>query len=406
MTAQQAKVSKTQITKADIVIAGAGLVGALAALVLSRHFPQWTVVLIDPETGTPHQDPRTIALALRSQQVLEELGVWADIAGATSIEHIHISDSTGSGSSTLHADKEQVASLGYVAQASAIQGALASACNKQTGVQWLKGSFIEHLVATDSCQQLHLNSGAIIEAKLLIVTDGSQSPTRAKLGINMNTTVYGQTAIAGFIDTDKFHNQTAYERFTPEGPLALLPCGPKRFALIWCAEAATVKHLLALPEDEFRHRAQKLFGSRAGYFVKSERAGAFPLSLMVAQRFVGHRFAVIGNAAHTLHPVAGQGYNLGVRDVLVLKQVLSQLPSAAQDPGDLTVLSQYEALRKPDYQQVQTFTDSLVRLFSSDQSCLSFSRRCGLKVLRMVPVLAKPIAQKAMGFGAQETLWR
>lgn len=398
--------TKAQTTAADIVIAGAGLVGALTALVLARQFPQWNVVLLDPATGTPKQDPRTIALALRSQQMLEELGVWQHIQGATNIEHIHISDSTGPGSATLHAEKEQVASLGYVVQASGIQAALSGACEQQTGLEWLKGTFIERIVATDQHKQLHLNNGAVLNTKLLIVTDGSQSPTRAKLGIEMNTTVYGQTAIAGFIETEKSHNQIAYERFTPQGPLALLPCGPKRFALIWCAEATTVKNLLELPEHEFRHQAQELFGSRAGFFVKSERAGAFPLNLSVAQRFVGHRFVVIGNAAHTLHPVAGQGYNLGLRDILVLKQVLEQLPSPATDPGDLALLKQYEALRKADYRHVQTFTDSLVRLFSSDQICISFTRRCGLKALRIVPVLAKPLAQKAMGFGAQETLWR
>lgn len=388
--------------KADIVIAGAGLVGALTALVLARSFPHWQVVLLDPQSGTPKQDPRTIALALRTQQVLQELGVWAEVAGATSIEHIHISDSTGPGSATLHAAKEKVASLGYVAQATAIQAGLATACNKESSIDWRQGTFIENIVATDHGQQLQLNNGDVLDARLLVATDGSQSPTRTQLGIQMNTTAYGQTAIAGFIETDQSHNQTAYERFTPEGPLALLPCGPKRFALVWCAEAATVKNLLALPENEFRHRAQALFGSRAGYFVKSERAGAFPLHLSVAQRFIGHRYVVMGNACHTLHPVAGQGYNLGVRDVLVLKQVLAQ----AQDPGDAAVLSDYEKLRKPDYGQVQTFTDSLVRLFSSSDPCTSFTRRCGLKAMRIVPVLAKPIAQKAMGFGAQETLWR
>ncbi|HLV48200.1 MAG TPA: FAD-dependent monooxygenase [Aliidiomarina sp.] len=388
--------------KADIVIAGAGLVGALTALVLARGFPHWHVVLLDPQTGTPRQDPRTIALALRTQQVLCELGVWADVSGATSIKHIHISDSTGPGSASLHAAKEKVDSLGYVAQATAIQAALGAACSKEPSIEWLQGACIENIVATDHSQQLHLNNGQVLDTRLLIVTDGSQSPTRTKLGIQMDTTAYGQTAIAGFIETEQSHNQVAYERFTPEGPLALLPCGPKQFALVWCAKTATANNLLALPEDEFRHRAQELFGSRAGYFVTSERAGAFPLNLSVAQRFIGHRFAVIGNACHTLHPVAGQGYNLGVRDVLVLKQVLAN----AQDPGDMAVLNTYEARRKPDYRHVQTFTDSLVRLFSSSDPCASITRRCGLKAMRIVPVLAKPIAQKAMGFGAQETLWR
>lgn len=387
---------------AEIAIAGAGLVGALTALMLAQRFPQWRVVLIDPAQGLPKQDPRTLALALRSQMALAELQVWQQISSATPIEHIHISDSTGPGSATLHASKEGVQSLGYVVQAADVQQALAQACEAQTNIDWRRGESIQQVQAATDASVLTLTSGAQVSARLLVVTDGSHSPTRSLLGVGMQSKSYGQTAIAGFIETDTAHQQTAYERFTAEGPLALLPFGPRRYALIWCAKADTVQELMALPEDDFRHKAQALFGSRAGYFTGSERVGFFPLSLAVAERFIGHRFAVIGNACHTLHPVAGQGYNLGVRDALVLKQVLEQ----SNDPGEAATLQQYAELRRKDYQHVQTFTDSLVNVFSTAEPCVSFARRCGLKSLRILPTLATPLAQKAMGFGAQETLWR
>lgn len=386
----------------DIAIAGAGLVGALTALMLAQRFPHWRIALIDPAQGLPKQDPRTLALALRSQMALSDLQVWHQITSATPIEHIHISDSTGPGSATLHANKEGVESLGYVVQAADVQQALAQACEAQANIDWLRGESIQQVQAHTEATTVTLTSGAHLTARLLLVTDGSHSPTRSLLGVNMQSKCYGQTAIAGFIETDTAHQNTAYERFTDEGPLALLPFGPRRYALIWCAKADTVQQLMALPEDEFRHRAQALFGSRAGYFTGSERVGSFPLSLAVAERFVGHRFAIMGNACHTLHPVAGQGYNLGVRDALALKQVLELY----QDPGDLAALQHYEALRRKDYQHVQTFTDSLVNVFSTAEPCVSFARRCGLKSLRMLPSLATPLAQKAMGFGAQETLWR
>lgn len=388
--------------KADIVIAGAGLVGTLAALVLARRFPSWQVVLLDPETDTPKQDPRTIALALRSQQVLADLGVWQQLATATSIRHIHISDSTGAGSTMLHAEQEQVTSLGYVVQATLLQEALTQACEQEQGIHWLKGSQINAIAAADQQQNLSLNTGQQLAAKLLVVSDGSCSPTREKLGVPMQVSSYQQTALAGFLYTDKAHQETAYEHFTPDGPFALLPYGAKCFALIWCAQAAQVKNLLAMPEMAFRHQAQALFGSRAGYFTGSERVGAFPLSLAFAQHFVGHRYLVLGNACHTLHPVAGQGYNLGVRDVLALEQVLAQ----TSDPGTLSVLQQYEQLRQCDYQQITQFTDTLVKLFSNQNPLLSAARRNGIAALRCVPFLAKPLTQKAMGFGAQETLWR
>lgn len=457
-----------------IVIVGAGLVGALAALALRREQPDTHITLLDASQDEPRQDPRTLALALRSQQYLAELGIWEQVGekAVTPIQHIHISDATGPGSAPLSAEREGVPALGYVVQAQQVQTALNQCLLADRSIEWRRGVQVAAVEAFDtgnyihlnitnskkstknqsktgestqnsnhdiqmnitgakkaaeniqmnmSCTQksnsdIHLNISEVLEADLVLVTDGSQSATRNHFGIALQQQDYQQMALAGFIESDKPHQGVAYERFTEQGPMALLPCrGPSDapdtyqnsrnlFALVLCAESTRMQELKAMSEVDFRHHAQQLFGTRAGYFKSSQRLGAFPLQFAYAERFVGHHFAVLGNACHTLHPVAGQGYNLGIRDVIALARVLRE---AASDGTDImNALNQYQQNRLADYRTITTFTDSLVHLFSNSIQPLSFARRCGLKSMRIFPALAKPVARKAMGFGVERSRWR
>lgn len=386
-----------------IAIAGAGLVGAFAALALSRARPDWQVVLLDPEPGVPRQDPRTLALALRSFLALEEAGVISLLNNAdfTPIQTIHVSDTTGPGRAQMKAATEGVPALGYVLEARYLQQALAKAC-EASAVVWRKGVRIQSIESMPTHQQLTLSDNSELAADLLVVTDGTQSPTRSLLGIDVTQQHYPQQALAGFIEVDRPHEQIAYERFTEQGPMALLPCGQRRFALVWCAQPERMSALMALDDDGFLSAAQQRFGGRAGRFVKATRQGSFPLSMRWAERMLAHRTVLIGNACHALHPVAGQGYNLGVRDVLALVQHLNY----CDDPGAIAVLNAYSEQRQPDYQGVRLFTDGLVGLFSNDQALLSAGRRTGLAALSGFSCLGSLLAQKAMGFGAQESLWR
>lgn len=404
--------------KPHIVIVGAGLVGALAAKALHDAMPSAAITLLDAAPEGARQDPRTLALALRSQQYLAQLGIWQALAqepkhAVTPIQHIHISDATGPGSAPLHAANEGVDALGYVVQAQQVQDALDRMLQHCSTVQKRNGVEVTRVQANASGNRLELSDGSQLQANLLLVTDGSMSSTRALLGVQMRQFDYAQHALAGFIETDRPHQFTAYERFTEQGPMALLPCsGHKRFALVWCATPNEMARLKALPEVEFRHHAQHLFGNRAGYFTHSERLGTFPLHFAYAERFVGHHFAVLGNACHTLHPVAGQGYNLGIRDVIALVNTVRA--HEQREIGSVMQLSAYQQARRADYQTITQFTDGLVHLFSNNIKPLSFARRCGLKALRIIPSLAKPVAQKAMGFGAgksaeksaESSIWR
>lgn len=393
----------------DIVIAGAGLVGALTAIALAKQHPHWRIALIDPQDGTPYQDARGLALALRTQEILKQVGAWQGLDAATPIQTIHISDATGSGHAYMTAKQEGVERLGVVAQASDIQHSLSQVCQQLTNIDWLTSSRIQAIKSLADKQKLTVITQTAekkqkqhVSCQLLVITDGSQSPTRELLGIRMQTQDYGQSALAGFIELEKDHGYTAYERFTPEGPFALLPYGPKRFTLIWCVHRDRVADYLQMSEADFLAAAQAMAGEHVGRFVASSRAGAFPLYLGFAERFIGHRTLILGNACHTLHPVAGQGYNLGVRDVVGLCQATRFQP----DPGTTDVLLQYQMLRQKDYHYIKNFTHSLVHLFSNSHAGVSFARRTGLEAMRVFPILTKPLAQKAMGFGAMESLWR
>ena len=235
----------------------------------------------------------------------------------------------------------------------------------------------------------------------MLSCDGSASHMRKLLGVQERVSDYQQVAIAGEIELAKSHENFAYERFTPEGPMALLPLGQRKFSLVWCGSPEKINTLMALSDEDFLTAAQAQFGSRAGRFVKAARFAAFPLQLLIVDRFVGYRWLLLGNACHTLHPVAGQGYNLGVRDVLALAERLRH----ASDPGATHLLSAYAASRTEDYKAITGFTDGLVHIFSSDNGLASYARRSGLKGLRLCKLVQRQVAERAMGLGVEQARW-
>ncbi|MFU8784536.1 FAD-dependent monooxygenase [Aliidiomarina sp.] len=389
----------------DIAIAGGGLTGCLAALVMHRRFPQANIVLIDQQNGTPQQDPRGLALALRTQQVLAEYGVWqGELAKSPAIQHIHVSDANSPGSTMLHAQQEGIDALGYVAMAGLLQQELSNACARastagnQTGsFEHLQGTAVASLAAENTAMQLKLSDGQELAAKLLVVAEGSNSPTRAMLGVQMQREAYAQVAVAARVEYAQQHGNVAYERFTAEGPAALLPQGSKHAALVWCMHPERAAALQQQNDADRTRAVQDIFGAAPGRIVNCEYQATFPLQLAMAERFIGHRSVIIGNACHTLHPVAGQGYNLGVRDILDLAKYIS-----AEDAGAMAGLNAYQQQRQRDYAEIIGLTHGLVAVFSNQDTLWRNIRSKGLYALRSCSLLSKPLMRKAMGF---RTLW-
>lgn len=384
-------------TQVDIAIAGGGLTGCLLALVLQRQLPNASVLLLDQQNGTPRQDPRGLALALRTQQVLAEYGVWqGDLLQSAAIQHIHVSDANAPGSTRMSASQEAVPALGYVAMAGALQQQLSRACSEAKVEHW-QGVHVQALQASGNAQHITLNNGKQVNARLLVVAEGSQSPTRELLGMRMREHSYEQVAVAAHISLAQGHQNVAYERFTAYGPAALLPLGQREAALVWCMQTEQARHFASLTAADQTRAVQEIFGAAPGRISACQYQAAFPLSLAMAERFIGHRSVVIGNACHTLHPVAGQGYNLGVRDILDLAQFINP-----QDPGAILGLNRYQQQREHDYRQIISLTHGLVALFSNQEAHLRAGRSAGLFALRSCSILSKPLMRKAMGF---RTLW-
>lgn len=381
----------------DIAIAGGGLTGCLTALVLQRKFPSAKIVLLDQQQGLAQQDPRGLALALRTQQVLAEHGVWqGDLLKSPAIQHIHVSDANSPGTTTMHASKEGLSALGYVAMAGALQQELSNRC-AEAAFEHVQGVQVTSINAENSALVLGLSDEQQIAAKLVVVAEGSNSATRAKLGIAMQQQTYPQVAVAAKVRFAKQNQNWAYERFTAEGPAALLPQGTQEAALVWCMHPENAQQLQTANAAAQVRAVQDIFGAAPGRIAEVNYQATFPLQLAMAERFIGYRAVVLGNACHTLHPVAGQGYNLGVRDILDLAANIK-----ANDFGAAEGLNCYQALRERDYAEIVGLTHGLVAVFSNQEPLWRNLRSKGLYALRACSGLKKPLMRKAMGF---RSLW-
>jgi len=387
----------------DVVIAGGGLVGALTALLAGRARPDLRIAVIEPQAHGPVTDKRTIAVAAGTVAVLTQQGLWQQVAEqSTPIQHIHVSDRGFAGLTRLHAEQEGVTALGQVIRATALNQVLFDACQQQANIRWLAGRAVSTLAlataqvtvqVTDTEQRKNQH----LEAALVVGADGQHSRVRQSLGINQNVSDYDQVGIIAELSLAESLNGWAYERFTETGPLALLPCKGEHgaaAALVWSVRPAEAERLLALPADAFVRACQQAFGYRAGRFTGVGPRVSYPLRLQLAEQSVAHRTLLIGNASHALHPIAGQGFNLGVRDALALAHVLA---TATGDCGDYQLLRQYWALRETDYRKTIGLTEWLVHGFSNHYASFVLPRTLALRALESIPPLRHRFAEQAMG---------
>jgi len=408
----------------DVIIAGGGMVGASLAHALAGGGLRLAVVEPVPLAADvqPSYDDRAIALAYGTRRILEGLGVWPSIAPhAEPIRRVHVSDRGHFGFAHLDAPDEDAEALGYVVTArdlgAALLGPLAGAGPLGAGVGpkgdlYCPARVADFTVDANAVVVRLAPAGApfsarSVTARLLVAADGGRSAIRERLGIEQRHHAYGHHAVVANVTPSLPHEGVAYERFTATGPLALLPMTGNRCGLVWTARDADLAAVLALDDRAFLAALQERFGFRLGRFAAVGRRSHYPLALSLAETQVLDRVAIIGNAAHTVHPIAGQGFNLGIRDVATLADVLIDARRGGRDLGSLSVLEAYEAARRRDQRTVAIATDVLARLFTNPLGPLRVARNLGMTLLDLLPPAKHLLARVGMGLaGPQPRLGR
>ena len=389
----------------DVLIIGGGMVGASLACALAGQNLRIGLVEAAPFNVNEHPgyDDRSIALAQGTRRIFQTLGLWDALAlTATPIRQIHISERGGIGFAHLDSRDQGVDALGYVAEARLIGAALLAQLPTLSSVDLLCPARLEQVVikpeaAYATVHFFNEDRTVEIRARLLVAADGAQSPVREQLGIAAVRWEYGQHAVIANITPTLPHENIAYERFTAAGPIALLPMSDQRCAVVCTVNDSEVPAVMALDDADFLSLVQERFGDRLGPFVRVGRRQSYPLFLLKAREHARARVAVIGNAAHTLHPIAGQGFNLGVRDVAALAEVVAEARRSGEDIGDLRVLSRYADWRRWDQRRTIAFTDALNRLFANPLWPVRAARNLGLLAFDLCPPLKRQFARQTMG---------
>jgi 2-octaprenyl-6-methoxyphenol hydroxylase len=387
----------------DVVIAGGGMTGAMLAYALQSQTTRPLKIAIvekqpESQTKAPSQsfDSRSIALSAASVDLLASWGLWPELAPhACPISHISVSDRGHIGKVRLKAADFNRQSLGQVIEIERMGEVLYHRLAQvpATEITWYRPDQILKISQNVDALQLHLATGSVIEAKLLALCEGGDSPTRELAGIACQVQHYQQTALIANIGIAGDHQQKAFERFTTAGPLALLPLTRQRYSLVWTLSADDAARLIAAPAAEFLAELQQAFGYRAGVFQSVGERLCYPLALKTAEQASAHRLVLCGNSLHNLHPIAGQGFNLALRDLAALVHLVA----AHSDVGSYALTKAYANVRQQDMQQVVTLTDGLVRLFSNDSKLLALGRTLGLSLLHNCQPLKTVFAQQTMG---------
>ncbi len=391
------------LLEVDVAIVGGGMVGASLAAALAGSGRRLLLVESVPfgAAAQPSFDERTTALGNVSRRIFEGLGVWNDIAReAAAIRAIHVSEAGRFGFARLTAEEQSIEAFGYVVANRCIGGALWSRLSAMPELRVHAPARLEDLAVTPAgvrCTVVDQSGDAVpVGARLLVAADGAHSQIRAAAGIGAEVVDYDQVAVVANVDADRAHDGQAFERFTPAGPLAVLPRHNGGLAVIWACRPARARALLALAEDAYLAQLQAQFGWRAGRFVRVGRRSAYPLKLTRARAGMATRTVLIGNAAQALHPVAGQGFNLGLRDAAMLAEVIA---GTSGDAGAPSVLSQFIEWRARDRRGVMRFTDGLINLFGDTRPGAALMRNLGLLMFDLAPPAKNALARVSAGFG-------
>lgn len=407
-------------TPCDVLIVGGGLVGASLAACLARD-PALNIVVLEKavlpvskpggEQNTtlhPSYDARNTALANGTCHVFEQLGLWQTLREqATPILQVKVSDKGGFGRTQITAEAERVRALGYIVENRWVGTVLLEHLAGCPNVTWLAPGEVTQVQFKSTHVQVSAKVGEKalqFQSPLLVAADGAQSSTRSLLGIGSTVTPYHQTGIVTTLTPDRPHHHCAWERFTESGPLALLPQTDNRLGVTWCVETEAAEALLAADDATFLKAIQGAAGNDAGTFIKVGKRYSYPLALTLSDEQVRPNLVVLGNSAHGMHPVAGQGLNMSMRDVAALTQTLFAARELGENYGDLKWLQHYMALRGWDQNNTVHFSDKVTRLFSNANAVMSFARNSGLLMFDVLPGAKRFLARYAMGRAASTTL--
>lgn len=399
----------------EVIIVGGGMVGLSLALMLAKaniavklleaiKYPNYDDTHLVPYHSS--FDARNSALSRRSVQIYQELGLWNALQEhATPILEVHITEQGSFGKARLKAEQEKVESFGQVIENAWLGRVLLTEVRKQPLIELIDGVQVTSLTQDADWAYIEAQRGdetLSLQAKLLIAADGRDSFCRKALGIGASVHDYDQVAIVTTVQTSKPHKHVGFERFSPLGPLALLPLpGEYRRSVVWPVQKGTEGEWLGDENDQhFLDALQHTYGDRAGKFQKTGRRFSYPLSQVLAEKQAVGRVVLMGNAAHTIHPVAGQGFNLCMRDAYVLLRYLTEQVAQQADLGDAAMLQDYEKSRLTDQQRVIKFCDSVVRGYSNNNLVLKFIRNTGLVAFDTIPGIKPLVANYAMGLKA------
>ena len=383
----------------DLIIAGGGAAGLSLALATAGLGLRIAIVEArEYESLEPHPgfDARALALAKYSQQTLDSWGL--NIGGiGEPIKQIKVTDQGYVGQCQMHHHEYQLDALGYVVEMARLGWQLRERLDS-VEITWFCPDSVVELSYRQDAVTASLQSGQQIEARLLVVAEGPLGTTAKLAGAEFQHEDYQQTAIITNVQLTHAHQGVAYERFTEHGPLALLPMTKQRMSLVWTADPEHAAALMELSDADFIAQLQDACGYAPGLINQVGQKYSYPLALVTAEQHVLHRTVLIGNSAHTLHPIAGQGFNLALRDVAVLAGMLA---TASEQLGSYRWLRQYHQARQVDHQRVIQFTDGLVRVFSNRNPLLVCGRNFGLSLMAALPGVKHRLATQAMGLFGQ-----
>jgi 2-octaprenyl-6-methoxyphenol hydroxylase len=400
--------SKSQETDYDIVIAGGGMIGTSLGVALAPLNLKVAIVeaVARGAEQQPSFDDRSTALSRSSQRMFQAMGLWAEIAAAsTPIKSIHVSDKGRFGFSHIDAAQQKVEALGYVVINRVLGQVLQKAIAGVVGLDMICPGKITAVSLGDARAEVLLDEGPdtrSLTCKLLVAADGANSAVRDMIGISATRVDYGQWAVIGNLLPEKKPENRAFERFTEAGPVAMLPVADDRAAFVWMQSPERAKAALLLADDEFTAQIQEAFGYRLGRFSKVGKRAAYPLALSKTNGLISRRSVVVGNAAHGLHPVAAQGFNLGMRDVAALCDCIADARTdGSVDCGRANVLEAFDEWRRPDQKKLVRFTDGIVHLFGDTRSPVRVFRNIGMLGFDLIPGVRRIFAKHTMGLAGR-----
>jgi len=388
--------------RVDVLIGGAGFAGLALAIALRQGLgPSFAVTVADPALGRAGADARASAIVAAARRLLETIGVWDRVADEAQpildmvITDSRLQDAVRPVFLTFDGDVEPGEPFAHMVENGPLVDALVEKAKEQ-GVVLRPAAIADFDLAANRIE-VQLSDGDPLAARLLVAADGARSTIRERAGIASHGWTYGQSSIVATVAHERDHQGRAEEHFLPSGPFAILPLKGRRSSIVWTEEAQEAERVVALPDPEFHAELERRFGLHLGEIEAVGLRRAYPLGFAVARAFIAERLALVGDAAHVIHPIAGQGLNMGLKDVAALAEVIVDAARLGLDPGSLAVLERYQRWRRFDTMAMGIATDGLNRLFSNRSDVLRFARDVGLGLVDRLPALKQLFIREAAG---------